>query len=132
VLSEIATTFENAYLRVSALSSAFSQYFHIRRIPEALPIDRMFLEAVLEELRVQESLEDRWRNLVRTVTPEAGDQESVFQLLKQVIEQAQYDAAALGGSGRHLPIPYEQRLPPQFEQSLAEIVLGQRRHRTGV
>jgi hypothetical protein len=120
VLSQIATIFGNAYSRVPALRSAVRQYLSTPRIPSPDTLaDRMFLEAVLEELRVQESLEDRWRNLVRTVAPEAGDQEFVFELLKGVIKQAQQDAI---GSRTAPRIPYEQRLPPQFEQSLAEIV----------
>jgi hypothetical protein len=122
VLKDIATTFGNAYSRVPALSAAVTQYLGTTRIPASPPSDRMFLEAVLEELRVQESLEDRWRNLVRTVAPEAGDQEFVFELLKGVIKQAQKDAIGTIGTGTAPRIPYEQRLPPQYEQSLAEIV----------
>jgi len=119
VLSDIARIFANAYSRVRALSSAVTQYLsNTTRIPS--PLGGTFLEAVLEELRVQESLEDRWRNLVRTVAPEAGDQEFVFELLKGVIKQARQDA--IGDKVTAPRIPYEQRLPPQFEQSLADIV----------
>jgi hypothetical protein len=59
------------------------------------------------------------------VAPEAGDQESVFELLKLVIEQAQHDAEHHFGRGT-VRIPYEQALPPQFEQSLQEIARNQR------
>jgi hypothetical protein len=94
------------------------------------------LVAVGEELRVQGSLERRWRDLVRTVAPEAGDQESIFSLLELVISQAQsdFDAAVAAGVIARMPPPArtprpdETRwlaLPPQFEQSLEEIVRSQ-------
>ena len=46
------------------------------------------IKSVTEELRVQLALEDRWENLVRTLAVEAGDQSSIFVLLRLVIEQA--------------------------------------------
>jgi hypothetical protein len=99
VLEQITSSYNRATTTGSGLNRAFAQYndlYAIREVPTSGPIDRMFLEVVLEELRVQESLEDRWQNLVRTVAPEAGDQQSVFQLLKLVIVQAQHDAEQLG------------------------------------
>jgi hypothetical protein len=121
-LQQIGTSFLNAVNVMTALQRGgpFRQYEDLRttRIPPSL--DRETLEAVLEELRVQESLEQRWQDLVRTVAPEAGDQPSVFELLRLVIRQAQFDAEQLNKG--IVRIPYEQALPPQFEQSLQAIV----------
>jgi len=72
-----------------------------------------------EELFVQESLEKRWKNLVRTVAPEAGEQESIFGLLELVIKQAMFDAQAGDYDARKLLRDIRpQPLPPQYEQSL--------------
>jgi hypothetical protein len=125
VLVQIAATYHAGTAAVPGLNRAFAQYEDLRTTHIPLPpppVDRMFLEAVLEELRVQESLEERWQNLVRTVAPEAGDQESVFELLKLVIKQAQHDAQTLYTGLRPVRIPYGEALPPQFEQSLAALV----------
>jgi hypothetical protein len=73
------------------------------------------MKSVGEELRVQMSLESRWEDLVRTVAPQAGDQESVFILLRKVIDQAMHDVNI-----HHLP-PLALPLPQQYEQSLAII-----------
>lgn len=76
-------------------------------------------KAVREELVVQRSLERRWRDLVRTVAPEAGNQETVFEWLQVIV------AFAEGLGGLRLPHhdePFELRaLPPQFEESLSYI-----------
>jgi hypothetical protein len=75
--------------------------------------------AIREELMVQRSLERRWRDLVRTVAPEAGNQETVFEWLQVVIELALH----LGTMTLpHSDEPLELRaLPPQFEESLAHL-----------
>ncbi len=124
VLRQIALAYQTATTGVTGLNRAFAQYADLRTtgIPTTSPpVDREFLEAVLEELRVQESLEERWQNLVRTVAPEAGNQQSVFELLRRVIRQAQYEA-------EHLvvitppSIPFDEALPPQYEQTLERIL----------
>ena len=78
--------------------------------------------AVREELMVQRSLERRWRDLVRTVAPEAGNQDTVFEWLQVVIH------LALSLGSLHIPRsdePLELRaLPPQFEETLAHIARG--------
>lgn len=78
--------------------------------------------AIREELMVQRSLERRWRDLVRTVAPEAGNQDTVFDWLQVVIHLAM----TLGSV--HIPHsdePLELRaLPPQFEETLAHIARG--------
>jgi hypothetical protein len=87
------------------------------------------LKGVAEELLVQQSLEKRWQDLVRTVAPEAGDRESVFQLLDLVIKQAIFDANSLYGGPTKVktsrqPSPFDREptaLPPQYEQSLERI-----------
>jgi hypothetical protein len=75
--------------------------------------------AIREELLVQRSLERRWRDLVRTVAPEAANQDTVFLWLQVVvalaIEMAQMTVP-------HHDEPFELRaLPPQFEESLSYI-----------
>jgi hypothetical protein len=133
VLSQIASTYQAAATALPALNNAFEQYSHLgaTKLPPAhLPKDLKVLEqAVVEELSVQLSLEERWRNLVRTVAPEAGNQESVFRLLRLVIEQANHDALGITNVKQPPPLFFEPRqLPRQFEESLDEIVRGQRRH----
>ena len=44
--------------------------------------------AIREELLVQRSLERRWRDLVRTVAPEAANQDTVFAWLQVVVALA--------------------------------------------
>ncbi len=74
---------------------------------------------------MQRSLERRWRDLVRTVAPEAGNQDTVFDWLEVVI------LVASGLDNLHMPHsdePLELRahLPPQFEESLAHIARSMR------
>jgi hypothetical protein len=80
-------------------------------------------EVVVEELRVQRSLEERWENLVRTVAPEAGNRREIFGLLKAVIEQAYEDVTTFAKIKP--PAPLRDRppeLPPQYEQTLERIL----------
>jgi hypothetical protein len=133
VLSQIASTYHVATTALPALNRAFEQYSTLdaTKVPPAHPPkDLKALEqAVVEELTVQFSLEERWRNLVRTVAPEAGNQESIFRLLRLVIEQANCDALQITNVKHPPPLFFEPRqLPRQFEESLDEIVHGQRRH----
>jgi hypothetical protein len=76
--------------------------------------------AIREELMVQRSLERRWRDLVRTVAPEAANQDTVFGWLQVVVD------LAMSLANLQLPYrdePFELRaLPPQFEESLAQLV----------
>jgi hypothetical protein len=123
-LPQIAKAFIDAAL--PAVSPAFTHYEseQTRRtwIPESIA-DADFLDVVLEEIRVQQALEGRWENLVRTVSPEAGNQRTIFRLLELVVEQAAYDAGKLASAGPHPgPVPYQQPLPPQYEQTLERIL----------
>lgn len=123
VLGQIAFTYQSATTGVTGPNRAFAQYEDLRTtgIPSTSPpVDREFLEAVLEELRVQESLEERWQNLVRTVAPEAGNQQSVFELLRLVIRQAQHDAQQLRVGT--VMTPFDEALPPQYGQTLERIL----------
>ncbi len=125
-LANIFATYTAAKTGIPGLQRALTQYGDLKAtkvpvLPERL--DFAYLNAVAEELRVQGSLEKRWQVLVRTVAPEAGDRESVFRLLKLVIDQAVYDAYHLPFTvGGIQPPPREPTaLPPQYEQSLATI-----------
>jgi hypothetical protein len=93
---------------------------HYHWIPD--PVDERQLQVVLEEIQIQEALEGRWENLVRTVSPEAGNQRMIFQLLREVIRQARSDAYALRPGAPHLPAPFDERLPRQYEQTLESIL----------
>ncbi len=74
---------------------------------------------IREELMVQRSLERRWRDLVRTVAPEAGNQDTVFDWLQVVIHLALNLGSLTMPRGDE---PLELRaLPPQFEETLAQI-----------
>ena len=96
-------------------------------IPPAQPHLRSRLS---EELLIQKSLEKRWRELVRTVAPEAARQEPVFNWLHLVIMQAisVLTDPALGAPQRAITWDqneiHEGRFPAQFEQSLALIAQG--------
>jgi hypothetical protein len=112
-LEQIKGDYATATLNVKGLDRTFLRYSLIPSI-SASPssLDERQQRGLAEELRVQESLEERWENLVRTVSVEAGDQQYVFRLLKLVIRQAAYDAK-VGKLPRMV-----QALPQQYEQSL--------------
>jgi hypothetical protein len=131
VLSEIAKAYLTGTRGIPELRRAFREYSRlpITELPPSNSQGSKELDGVLEELRVNRVLEDRWQDLVRTVAPEAGDRASVFELLRLVLEQAIWDADQSAKPGVPVRVPYEQPLPPQFEQSLAEIVQGQRSRR---
>jgi hypothetical protein len=112
-LQQIQADYRQATLNVKGLDRTFARYFLIPSTTAPLhPLDERQQRGLAEELRVQESLEERWENLVRTVSVEAGDQQYVFRLLKLVIRQAAYEAKVL-----RLP-RMAPALPQQYEQSL--------------
>lgn len=117
-LHRISGDYKTATSLVPGLDRTFSRYQRVSLTAVPPTLDDKQVKCVSEELRVQLSLEERWENLVRTIAVEAGDQASVFVLLKKVIEQAAYDVL----QGKHLPMRMVPPLPPQFEQSLAAIV----------
>jgi hypothetical protein len=112
-LHQIQSDYKAATQNVKGLDRTFVRYFLIPSTTAPLqPLDERQQRGLAEELRVQESLEERWENLVRTVSVEAGDQQYVFRLLKLVIRQAAYEAK-VGKLPRMAPA-----LPQQYEQSL--------------
>jgi hypothetical protein len=112
-LQQIQADYKTATLNVKGLDRTFVRYFLIPSTTAPLQaLDERQQRGLAEELRVQESLEERWENLVRTVSVEAGDQQYVFRLLKLVIRQAAYEAK-VGKLPRMAPA-----LPQQYEQSL--------------
>lgn len=112
-LEQIQADYKTATMNVKGLDRTFVRYFLIPSTTAPLhPLDERQQRGLAEELRVQESLEERWENLVRTVSVEAGDQQYVFRLLKLVIRQAAYEAK-VGKLPRMV-----QALPQQYEQSL--------------
>jgi hypothetical protein len=112
-LQQIQADYKTATLNVKGLDRTFVRYFLIPSTTAPLQaLDERQQRGLAEELRVQESLEERWENLVRTVSVEAGDQQYVFRLLKLVIRQAAYEAKVL-----RLP-RMAPALPQQYEQSL--------------
>jgi hypothetical protein len=99
-LASINSDFTNAASAVPGLPWAFGRYQNIRLTSMPHPLHGEMRKSVIEELRVQMTLEDRWeKNLVRTTAIEAGDQSMIFALLRSVIEQAEYNV--LGGG----PLP---------------------------
>jgi len=125
-LEDIEKAYDNGTSGVSGLQRAFNQYGGLRAVQPPSSLDFAYLNGVIEELNVQQSLESRWQELVRTVAPEAGDRESVFRLLRLVIEQASFDAQQLAGQGVSRLPRVPTALPPQFEQSLEVLLPGRR------
>jgi hypothetical protein len=120
-LYQIAADFHTA-IQVPGFESAMSRYDKVKLTfaPSLHPSDPNSdkkIKSVTEELRVQLALEDRWENFVRTLAVEAGDQSSIFVLLRLVIEQAAFELL----NHSKLPQSLATPLPPQFEQSLAAI-----------
>jgi hypothetical protein len=115
-LQTIYSDYISATRNVPNLTRTFRRYnqINLTHVPAQLSHHGQ-MKSVGEELRVQMSLESRWEDLVRTVAPQAGDQESVFILLRKVIDQAMHDVNI-----HHLP-PLALPLPQQYEQSLAII-----------
>jgi hypothetical protein len=113
-IERIANDYKCAVANTPNLTRTFDRYEQIKltHVPHHLSHPGQ-AKSVGEELRVQMSLETRWEDLIRTITPEAGDQKNVFFLLKKVIEQAMHDVHI-----SHLP-PLSLPLPQQYEQSLA-------------
>ena len=111
-LQSITADYNRAVLNAAGLHGAFRRFFAIHQTDLPAALDERQRKSAAEELRVQESLEIRWENLVRTVAIEAGDQASIFRLLRTVIEQARYELKI-----QHLP-RIAPPLPQQFEQSL--------------
>jgi hypothetical protein len=128
VLSNVARAYQTGTTGISELNQAIARYLRLPavRLPQPNSLDWRHISGALEELRVNLLLEQRWQDLVRTMAPEAGDQESVFELLKLVIEQANWDAAQSAIGDVPMRVPYEQPLPPQFEQTLLEIARPRR------
>jgi len=123
LLTQVASVYLTGTSGVDGLRRAFADYDQLSGnwIPSIIASE--FLNAVGEELRVQNSLEQRWQDLVRTVAPEAADQEAIFSLLRLVVEQAIHDVETIANT-TYLPrVP--TALPPQFEQSLEEIAHAQ-------
>jgi len=121
-LFQINVDFTRAVSLVSGFDTTMENYVDIKlasRPSVDLPASEKDkkIKSVNEELRVQLALEGRWENLVRTLAVEAGDQSSIFVLLKLVIEQAAYDLLKNSNLPQQLATP----LPPQFEQSLQAI-----------
>jgi hypothetical protein len=101
-----------------------------------MPVARPHLRTrLIEELQIQKSLEKRWRELVRSVAPEAAGQDLVFSWLQVVVMQAisavppppQLPVVVAGGVRPPHVITWEEdeiregRFPPQYEQSLEVI-----------
>jgi hypothetical protein len=123
-LKLIYSDFVSATANVPGFARTFLNYqaIPLTAVPNKPPAETM--KSIVEELQVQLTLEQRWESLVSTLAIEAGDQASVFELLKLVIRQAGYDV--LNGVGQpgadHLPTRYVPPLPSQFEQSLDDLV----------
>lgn len=122
-LHNIAAAYQFAESQVQALATAIGKIgIGPTQVPVAAgSLDFDELKGAAEELLVQQSLEKRWQDLVRTVAPEAGDQERVFRLLELVIEQAIFDAKQLYNKVPAYTTPFKREpsgLPLQYEESL--------------
>jgi hypothetical protein len=115
-LTSINTDFLSATNPVSGFKGPLERYKNIGLTTIPVSLTDKMKKSMLEELQVQLKLEDRWENLVSTIAIEAGDQSTIFGLLKQIIEQAAYNVLSATVPERYVP-----PLPPQFEQSLQKI-----------
>jgi hypothetical protein len=124
ILSNVARLYQTGTAGIPELNKAIGRYKALEavRLPPPNSLDWGLIGGALEELRVNLMLEQRWQDLVRTMAPEAGDQETVFELLKLVIEQATWDAEQSAIIGVPVRVPFEQPLPPQYEQTLERIL----------
>jgi hypothetical protein len=123
LLTQITKAYTDATGGIRDLKRALDHYKNLPavKVPPSKPLRPEVIDGVFEELTVQEQLEPRWQNLVRTVAPEAADQQAVFDLLDLVIKQAFADTRQTVTGATSRRIPYEEPLPPQFEQSLSYI-----------
>jgi hypothetical protein len=121
-LKSINTDFTNALSLTSGFDGPLDRYAKIplTNLPLQSDLTPEMQKSILEELDVQLTLEERWESLVRTIAIEAGDQSTIFALLRGVIQQA---AANVFNNPKPIPTRYVKPLPPQFEQSLAHLVL---------
>jgi hypothetical protein len=120
-LDSINTDFTNALSLTSGFDGPIDRYLKIplTTVPTLDKLNPEMQKSMLEELDVQLTLEERWENLVRTIAIEAGDQSTIFSLLRGVIQQA---AANVFNNAKPIPMRYVKPLPPQFEQSLQALV----------
>ena len=116
-LNLIKDDFGSALRLVSGFDTTMIRYQSIP-LTSPPPLNQQMSKSVTEELRVQDTLEERWENLVRTIALEAGDQSSIFGLLKLVILQAAFELL----NQDSLRQPLAEALPPQFEQTLVNIL----------
>lgn len=75
-----------------------------------------FLSILQQELCIQADMEERWRNLVKSMAPNCFGIDKVLDALEQVIEGA-IDLV----SGEECPI-FQPSIPPHYETSLDSIV----------
>jgi hypothetical protein len=115
-LNAIRDAYERATRKVRGLDDAFGRYFKVALTRLDFSSKEVLRRGLIEELQVQEILEQRWENLVRTVSIEAGDQRGIFALLRAVVEQAAYDITK-----KRIPSRIINPLPEQYEQSLEMI-----------
>jgi hypothetical protein len=112
-LDAVSSAYRNAVRNVAGLNRAFGRYIDVQLTrPISFGNERQ-QRGLVEELQVQEILEQRWENLVRTVSIEAGDQRGIFALLRAVVGQAAHQAVK-----EPMPRRIINPLPKQYEQSL--------------
>lgn len=86
---------------------------HNLQIPEAVT---SFLAILQQELCIQEDMEERWRNLVKSMAPNCFGLDAVLNAVEQVI-----DGAIALVSGEECPT-FQPSIPPHFETSLDSLV----------
>ena len=84
-------------------------------VPTSPPSVNAFLGILQQELCIQEDMEERWRNLVKSMAPNCFGIDKVLNAVERVIEGA-IDLV----SGEECPI-FQPSIPPHYETSLDAI-----------
>jgi hypothetical protein len=84
----------------------------VEDVPTSPPSVNAFLGILQQELCIQEDMEERWRNLVKSMAPNCFGIDAVLNAVEQVIEGA-IDLV----SGEVCPI-FQPSIPPHYETTL--------------
>jgi hypothetical protein len=87
----------------------------VEDVPTSPPSVNAFLGILQQELCIQEDMEERWRNLVKSMAPNCFGIDKVLNAVEQVIE-----GAINLVSGEVCPI-FQPSIPPHYETSLDAI-----------
>jgi hypothetical protein len=101
--------------RLAKIGEAHLLRNSVEDLPTSPPSVNAFLSILQQELCIQEDMEERWRNLVKSMAPNCFGIDQVLNAVERVIE------GAIGlVSGEECPI-FQPSIPPHYETSLDEL-----------